>query len=666
MKRIFALFVAALMTISCGVTALADDKGLADAITAAKKYVTIPIDQKDIDYNIYNNEKGNTIISISWSNEDGSTEVSLDKDGCLLDYNTYNNNDKPAKLASLSIEETKVYADDFLSAVYGANAAKFKLNKTQTSRYSHEFEYKIYINDIPVSNGNANISIDPDTGKIKNFSGIGKEFFNIKFPAPSGVIASSNAMKIIKDGSIEPYYRIYTDYNYISPRQSKQQIVKKAFLVFNSADTYSAVNAFTGEKINVDRYFNKYASKAEAEAAEDSAAGASFDNGFTAEELKAIDTAEGLISQEKAISIAKENFPMLKNVTFNSSNIMKDSYADVYYIRLGADEAYVSMNAKTGEIRNYNYYKKNYDENAVPYPEDKSKTVASDLVKRLSPIDSKKISDAKINSTYGGNTSISYTRLENGYKCDGQYINVNLDNKGNIVGYSNNFDNKITFPKPTKVMSESQAVKSLTDTFNFALSYSVDEDYKVTLCYCFEESGMVDASTGAHVDYKGEVITPEVESGIADIKGHWCEKYVSTLYNNGYKINDSSFKPDEPITFGELKEFFNDYSYEPYYAKVMMENGNNKNAEDDVIVTRYELADYILEYYNLEKVRDMGDIFVVTNYKDKIDNKYKPAVAIATELNILHGDEKDCFNGTKDVTRAEAAVALYNLLANEK
>ena len=659
MKRLFALFIASVMSISCGITTLADDKGLADAITAAKKYITVPDDQKNIDYDIYNNEVGNAIISISWSSEEKTTSVSLDKDGCLLTYDNYNGNaPEQKKLAALSGETTKAAADKFLSVVYGENASYFKFEDTDLSRYSHQYRYKIYINNRPVSNGNATISIDPNTGEVMEFSGVGKEFFNIKYPAASGIIASDEALKILYDGSVKPFYNIYTNYNYRAKDNKRE---RKAFLVYSADSTYTAVNAFTGEKTNVDRYFNRYAAKAEMneETAADSAAGT--DGGFTEEELAAIDSAEGLVSKDRAEQIAKEAFPLLKNISFTTSTIAKNNYEDVYYIRLNCNEAYVSMNAKTGEIKSYRYYKSGYDEKVVPVQESVAKTTASRLIKKLAPADSKKVAEAEV-STYGGNTDITYSRIENSYKCNNEYLEVSLDKNGDITGYTNNFDHKLSFPKPANVMSEDKAIKVLTDTFDFDLIYSVDESYKVSLLYCYNDNGMVDASTGIKLDYTGEPVKEEAESGIEDVKGHWCEKYVTALYNNGYRINDTSFRPDRAITLGELKEFFSDYSYEPYYIE---NDEESKEAEDNKTVTRYELADYILDYYNLEKIKDMGDIFVVTDYKDEISEEHKPAVAIATKLNILHGDEKDCFNGNNEVTRAEAAAALYNILTSE-
>jgi hypothetical protein len=73
-----------------------------------------------------------------------------------------------------------------------------------------------------------------------------------------------------------------------------------------------------------------------------------------------------------------------------------------------------------------------------------------------------------------------------------------------------------------------------------------------------------------------------------------------------------------------------------------------------------------MEYYGLDKLSNHPNIFTSYMYKDVISEEHLPAVAVATELGILSGDNYDNFNGDKTVTRAEAAVALYNILTADE
>lgn len=664
MKRLFALFVAATLTLSAAFNAYADDKGLADAITAAKQYITVPADRTEIDYNITNGENGAVIINLSWSNDNGSTDVTLDKDGCLLNYNDYENDRERSKgLSKYTGEQTKAKADEFLRVVYGSADADFRLEKSTLNRSYHTYQYNLYKNNIRVTTANARISVDPDTGKITSYDGTGKEFLSLKYPAPSGIINTKQAMTAFYDGELpKPVYRIYNNYD-------RKKVTKTPFLAFSVRDTYKAVNAFSGNTTSINRYFNEYAAKG---ASNDMAAesAADDDNGFTPQELEAIEHAEGLISSQRAAEIIKQNFTIAKNVNFTASNINKSYYSDEYLINIRGNNANATLNAKTGKIISFNYYnntfnpaRKELSDEEISDAEKSAEPKAKAIIEKLAPAESKKLSKpALYTSRYDGEVDVTYNRIEYGYECEDNSISVSVNADGDIVSYYNRFDEKLIFPHPTNVFSGDKAVEALADLFDFELCYTVDESYKVDLVYSFNKTGLMSASSKTLINYKGEPQAEEVESGISDVKGHWCESIVTTLYNNGYKLNDELFRPDQPITRKELDTLYNNYSYKPYYIY----EDDAESAEDNSTITRYELAEYIMEYYNLDKLKNHPDIFNITSYKDTIDEKYVPAVAIATALGAMRGDNMDNFNGNKEVTRAEAAAALYNMLTAEE
>ena len=202
MKKYIAFFAASVIALSSGLgtyaqssvktdtaASVSSDKALADAIAAAKQYITVPEDRKQVDYNIRQGEYGGMVTSVSWSNNDGSTDVALDKDGCLLSYHEYDNGKGDKKgLAKLDSDSTKKAADTFMKRVYAEGSTSFKLEDSGMSRYTHRYSYRLYINDIPVTNGSASVSVDPDTGKIMSFDGIGKEFLALKYPSAEGTV----------------------------------------------------------------------------------------------------------------------------------------------------------------------------------------------------------------------------------------------------------------------------------------------------------------------------------------------------------------------------------------------------------------------------------------------------------------------------------------------
>lgn len=664
MKRFLALFITATLSLSAAFGVLADDKGLADAITAAKQYITVPAGRTEIDYGISEGENGAVIINISWSDDKGSTDVTLDKDGCLLSYsNNVYDYDEAKGLAKLTGQQTKAKADAFLKTVYGNGAADFRLEHSKLDRHSHSYSYYLYKNNIKVTTANASISVDPDLGEISYYNGTGKEFLSLKYPTANGVLDIKNAMLAFFDGeSPKPEYRIYTDYK-------DRKVTKSAFLAFSVYDTTTAVNAFSGSKVNVNRYFNEYRaqnSAASMDAASETAKGT--DEGFTSQELEAIEQSDGLISSQHAAEIIKDNFPVAKNTAFTKSSINKNNYTDEYYINIRGNNVNASLNAKTGKVISFYYYKSSQIEpktaltkEEIAASENNAEPIVKTLVEKLAPVESKKLAQAEFyTNSYDNEVSVTYNRVENGYECDGNYITATVNAEGDITSYKNSFDEKLTFPQPINVLKDDKAAEALADLFDFELSYTVDESYKVDLVYAFNKTGLMSSSAKALINYKGEPEAKEVESGISDIKGHWCENIVTQLYNNGYKLNDTLFRPDIPITRAELDTLYNNYPYKPYYIE------NDDSTEDNSTITRYELAEYIMEYYNLDKLKNHPEIFSVTDYKDGIDEKYIPAVAIATAFGAMKGDNTDSFNGNKSVTRAEAAAALYNMLTAEE
>ncbi|GEM_PF-2915701 len=664
MKRCFALMLATILTFSSVIYAQSsDDKGLADAIEAAKNYITVPEGRTDIDYSIREGENGNTIINLSWSDDKGDTYVSLDKDGCLLSYNEYLYEEEEKKgLANYTTEQTQKKAEEFLKVVYGNNASMLRLDNKSTSRNSHYFSYRLYMNNIPVSNARASVSVDPDTGKVTSFEGVGKEFAELKYPSPQGIIDSNKAMRLFFDNKApEPEYYTYTQYK-------DREITKNAFLAFSVNNTHKAVNAFTGELTEVYYYFNTINAKSGAESEDATATeyANSSGAGFTPEELKAIKEATGLITKERAEEIIKGFFPVAKNINYKTSDISKNSYNEKYFINIDGDNSHATLDAKTGKVISFSYYENNYDKDAEPVSNEEAKNTALKLAEELAPEDLKRTAEPELNSdrysvrSYNGMSYVTMSRVENGYKCNNQQLLFTINSEGLVTSYRNNFDDKLEFPQPKNVLESDNAISALEKAFDFDLTYSVDESYNVELVYCFEDGGLMDSSSQTRLDYRGKPVETVDEIGISDVKGHWCETYVTTLFNNGYQINDSMFRPDQPITKGELDSFYNNYSIKPYYIDY-----EDNEEELKKTLTRYELAEYIMSYYNLDKLKAYPDMFAPIDFNDEIKKDYVPAVAMVTGMGILGGDNENNFNGEKTVTRAEAAVALYNMLTSD-
>jgi hypothetical protein len=85
----------------------------------------------------------------------------------------------------------------------------------------------------------------------------------------------------------------------------------------------------------------------------------------------------------------------------------------------------------------------------------------------------------------------------------------------------------------------------------------------------------------------------------------------------------------------------------------------------DKKVTREELAEIIIKAENLDSIGKLNEIYTVNELyldADDIDKELLGYVALCNGLDIMKGN-KGKFNPKKEVTYAEAVVAIYKALA---
>jgi len=104
------------------------------------------------------------------------------------------------------------------------------------------------------------------------------------------------------------------------------------------------------------------------------------------------------------------------------------------------------------------------------------------------------------------------------------------------------------------------------------------------------------------------------------------------------------------------------YGQDEFYS--MLINGKIITKEEkspESAVTRQDAAKFAIRFLGLDKAAKDGDIFKNV-FNDQITGGYLGYAAIAKSLGIMRGDPKGNFNGTRDLTRAEAAAIIFNLL----
>jgi hypothetical protein len=195
------------------------------------------------------------------------------------------------------------------------------------------------------------------------------------------------------------------------------------------------------------------------------------------------------------------------------------------------------------------------------------------------------------------------------------------------------------------------------------------------LVYRFDSNVAVDSFTGKCIDWNFEELKkPEPEPDYIDLKGHWSEKTVNSLTDNGiYVWSGEKFEPDKQITKGELQDYFKFYTNNYYFNEIspsIFVNSSayframiNEPAKDlDKALTKQEAAKIICEIAGYGELAKHSEIFVYPFADGKCDEQYKGYIAILKVFGLISGDKDGNFNATEILTRAGAAEIVYNII----
>lgn len=167
----------------------------------------------------------------------------------------------------------------------------------------------------------------------------------------------------------------------------------------------------------------------------------------------------------------------------------------------------------------------------------------------------------------------------------------------------------------------------------------------------------------------------------SDLSGHWALENIEAAYKrgiiNGY--DDGAFRPDKEVTRaefvkmmtqlmgidGQLTEKFSDVKADSWYGKAIgaavnagWVNGISENEfAPEKSITREEGTAIIFRACKVpenESGKSFADESEISDYALK-------AVKSLSSAELLQGDENNCFNPSKNLTRAEAATLMIRL-----
>lgn len=661
-----------------------DSKGLEQAIINAKNIIKVP--DKYSEFTHYSSERETMegkvrVWSLNWSEKEGNhgfVSASIGENGFLYEYNKYDGDEDKKGLARVTKSAAKVSADEFLSKVMPANAAQMKVIEQNSNNYSNQeytFVYQKFVNEIPVNFVTVSIGVNKYTGEVTSLTGNNPEIKGMEYPGLDKTIASAEAEKayIEKLGVNLKYYSYY-DY-----KQKKMNV----FAGYSIHDNRNqAIDAKTGEPIKLYSDDPIYKDKQDyATGAVSQSNMAKMNQELTKEETDAVKNVSNLISKENAESILRGATDIItSDKKVKDTTLNKNYINDQYVWNVSFDNAYGEVDANTGEVISLHCYDSDNIKGSTVSKAD-AKNIAENFLKKITPnkftqTKYKEIENRifKISVVEEGNvSSFNFIRQVNGIEFESNSLHVQVDtSKGKVIGYSNNWYNNIAFPDVSQSMTKEAAFNKFKELKTFGMQYVMIDKSKAGLVYNFknsDENYILDPASGKRIDYTGQLYKENKLPEYTDISGHWSEKIVKELLENGYYIEGERFKPDMNIGQIDFLRYLyspmqNNYTDDEFYD-MLIQNGVVKKEEKapSSLISNKEAAKFIIRYLGHEQIAIHPEIF--TNpFKDNVDEKYKGYAAMCYALNIIKGDRNGNFNGDRNLSNAEAAVIIYNLVKN--
>ena len=602
-------------------------------------------------------------------------------DGTIMSYSRYEDNQNKG-LSSLSREEGGKISLDFIKAVLPSQIKieEVKLEDTWINDTTMSYNYGIYkggnAQSLQVKNVSLRVTVDKYDKKVTGYyCDYLIQYLNTSFPSDSGMIGEEKAANAYMDADgVKLVYIPVPDYD------KKKTKVFAAYV--QGADNFY-IDAKTGEPVYAPQYYSGRYDKA----------GAGGMGGISNEERDLspaeqaeVDRLKEFISSEEAAKIIKEKAPIASKMGKVTGTSFRADYFNEkeYYWNISFEEGNATVDAKSGEIRNLDYYgERSESKRGISY--EKAASIAQDFVNKATPsrAEAVKIQENSENSSEDSFWTVEFQRYEKDTEVYGNNLTVYISKaNGTIYSYYTYWNNIESFPQIQDNLGKAGAFKVYDENKTFSPMYVMKntgvsiydtikdkKDNVALLVYGFTErkSFAVDSTTGDLLTMNGKAYKGEGGNSVSysDIKGKWYEATVSKLLENGYYIEGEKFEAAKQIT---QEEFFR-YLYSPiqfYYETeelydMLKYSDVIKEAEiaPSKILTRQEAAKFSIRYLGLDKAATIKGIYKKP-FNDRIAESYEGYAAISKGLGIMKGDSKGRFNGANVLNRAESAVIIFN------
>ncbi len=695
-RRTSVIFLAAAILL-CSLPAFAaDSDGTEAAIINAKSKIDIPAELSEFDSYIYTNGDI-TNYTLSWSNPDGSSHINttINNMGDITEYySSSKSRDNEVKFPVYSAEELKATALAWLGEVNPHWLSELDTENPYISGENNIYNSHTQISFPRVINGleflgdEVSFSLNNRNGEITNM--YSSWHYETAIPAPDEAMSDTEAGDIFF--KLSPLELMYTETE-----------DGKAELVYNPKSPYVRINARYGGELT-EKFYDKNSSAGmlSDSAMEESAEGGSSNRvTLTESEIKNLDELKSLLSENelKAIAVSLKNTGLdtakFKEITYNRGSVVYPKNVDEekpdYYATLtfafnpdteNEYSATLTLDAKTGELIRYfaNHHRLYYNkDDATPKVDGAAalKSAEEFILQNASDI-AEKVKAKPVDASYGA-YNFCFTRYENDVPLYSNSVSVDISSEnGYVCSFYKVWDQDIVFESADGIIDAKNAEDCFRSKVGFNLSYKYD--YKNSakgepeLCYTAMQSPtyMIDAKTGelASTPNYNEHVMP------VDISGHYAEAQISALVSAGVietDRDDLCYRPDDTITTGELALLTARLTRRYYPISLAEAEAVFRDMKilmptevynSDAPAVRTDGAVYIVRAIGYREVAEIPNIYVCDFADaDKISPEKAGYMAIAKGLNIVRGDENGCFNPDSPLSRADAAIMIYNYLS---
>ncbi|MBQ7109233.1 MAG: S-layer homology domain-containing protein [Clostridia bacterium] len=675
-----------------------DSKGLGEAIVTIRTKLDIPKELTEFDSNINRSEESSSYY-VRWFDKDETMWVNATANsfGDVTSYSIYREEyDRyTPRFPKFNYEQQTETAKKWIERVNPHWLSELVLNtdyeRAEVNIYSDNttITFDRYVNGIKFLYDGVSVRVSNSDGTVKEMYSTWT--YNKDIPGPDGIIDEEAAgEKFFEISPLKLEYMTFDD--------------KNAQLVYTPENPYLKIDAKSGKQVQLERvYADKEAMEEEAPSASlNSAGGGGNRYDFTDSELKNLEEIENLIPQEKLIELARgiENTGLdsasFKSCSYVRARSYKDEEEKALYnaeltFAMNADQkneylAYITFDAQTGELKSFysydytRYNEKKEDEELI----DSSaalETAKSFLDKNAgdmaSAVKAPNSTDIRGINTY----TVDFIRYQNDIPFPRNYVCVEIDGRsGKVSRYQPVWDEDIIFQDPDNIMEIKAAEEKFMENIGmekaYINSYPIENNSNqpvIALAYgLYTNKGtVIDGKSGEVLNSyeKKEKVIP------TDISGHYAEEQIKALISSGVVEcgEDAVFSPDEGITLRELVAMVSKITYRNQIWDISaiesFARNNNLIKGDEAFqadkpATRADGPVYIIRLLGYGEVAELSHIFNQDfSDADMISEDIAGYVAIAKGLGIIKGDENGNFNGGESLTRADAAIMIYNYLA---